>query len=131
VSEWFIRTEPRPADKSQRLGLRERVGVTNDQVLKVLAEIEARLEEPAGRAELAKLAGLSLRQLERLFSAHLNETIGECYLRIRLEKAMELLRNTGMRITAICAACGFQSSSHFSRAFKERFGKTPGSERRR
>jgi transcriptional regulator GlxA family with amidase domain len=131
VSEWFIRTEPRPADKSQRLSLRERYGISNDRVLKVLAEMEARPEEPAGMGELAKLAGLSLRQLERLFSAHLGETIGGCYLRIRLEKAAELLRNTGMPITGISVACGFQSSSHFSRAFKTRFGKSPSSERRR
>ncbi len=131
VSEWFIRTEPRPADKSQRLSLRERVGITNDQVLKVLAEMEARLEEPAGRSELARLAGLSLRQLERLFAAHLGETINGCYLRIRLEKAAELIRNTGMPILAVSVACGFQSSSHFSRAFKTRFGKSPSSMRHR
>jgi transcriptional regulator GlxA family with amidase domain len=131
VSEWFIRTEPRPADRSQRLSLRERVGISNDRVLRVLAEMEARLEEPADRGELAKLAGLSLRQLERLFSAHLGEAIAECYLRIRLEKSMELLRNTGMPITAIGVACGFQSSSHFSRVFKARFGKSPHAGRHR
>jgi len=130
VSEWFIRTEPRSADKSQRLSLRERSGVGNDRVLRVLAEMEGRLEEPAERRELAELAGISLRQLERLFSTHLGETIGECYLRIRLEKAAELLRNTGMAITAVSVACGFQNGSHFSRAFKARFGKPPSAGRR-
>jgi AraC family transcriptional regulator, carnitine catabolism transcriptional activator len=130
VSEWFIRTEPRGADKSQRLSLRERVGISNDRVLKVLAEMEARLEEPADRRELAKLAGLSLRQLERLFSADLGQTIGESYLRLRLEKAAELLRNTGMTITAVSVACGFQNGSHFSRAFKARFGRPPSAQRR-
>ena len=107
------------------------LGVGNDRVLKVLAEMEARLEEPPDRQVLAGLAGLSLRQLERLFSTHLGETIGECYLRIRLEKAGELLRNTGMTITAVSVACGFQNGSHFSRAFKARFGKPPSAERRR
>ncbi len=131
VSEWFIRTEPRPADKSQRLSLRERAGVRNDRVLRVLAEMEARLEEPADRAELARLAGLSLRQLERLFSAHTGETIGKYYLRLRLEKAGELLRNTGMTTTAVSVACGFPNGSYFSRAFKARFGKPPSAERRR
>ncbi|MGZ5873215.1 MAG: GlxA family transcriptional regulator [Bradyrhizobium sp.] len=131
VSEWFIRTEPRPAGKSQRLSLRERSGVGNDRVLRVLAEMEARLEEPAERSELARLAGLSLRQLERLFSVHLGETMGDCYLRIRLEKAADLLRNTGMTITAVGIACGFLNGSHFSRAFKTRFGKPPSAQRRR
>ena len=64
VSEWFIRTEPRPAGKSQRLSLRERVGISNDRVLRVLAKMEETLEEPAGMQELAKLAGVSLRQLK-------------------------------------------------------------------
>ncbi|WP_315832577.1 GlxA family transcriptional regulator [Bradyrhizobium prioriisuperbiae] len=131
VSEWFIRTEPRPAGKSQRLSLRERVGVSNDRVLRVLAEMEATLEEPAELQQLAEIAGVSLRQLERLFASHMQETVSECYLRIRLEKAAELLRKTGLSVTAVGVACGFQSSSHFSRTFKARYGKTPSAERRR
>jgi AraC family carnitine catabolism transcriptional activator len=129
VSEWFIRTELRPADKSQRLSLRERVGINSDPVLKVLAEMEANLDEPVRVQALAALAGLSLRQLQRLFSAHLHETVGECYMRVRLEKAVELLRKTGMSVTAVGVACGFQSSSHFSRAYKARFGRPPIAER--
>jgi transcriptional regulator GlxA family with amidase domain len=129
VSEWFIRTEPRPAGKSQRLSLRERVGISNDRVLRVLAEMGETLEEPTAMRELARLA-VSLRQLERLFSAHLHETVTERYLRIRLEKAAELLRKTGLSVTAIGVACGFQSSSHFSRAFKAHYGQTPSAKRR-
>ena len=49
--------------------------------------------------------------------------MSERYLRIRLEKAAELLRKTGLSVTAVGVACGFQSSSHFSRAFKARFGR--------
>ena len=83
----------------------------------------------AAMQELAKLAGVSLRQLERLFAKHLHETVSERYLRIRLEKAAELLRKTGLSVTAIGVACGFQSSSHFSRAFKARYGMAPSSQR--
>jgi transcriptional regulator GlxA family with amidase domain len=113
VSEWFIRTEPRPAGKSQRLSLRERVGISNDRVLRVLAKMEETLEEPTAMQDLATLAGVSLRQLERLFSTYLRETVTERYLRIRLEKAAELLRKSGLSVTAVGVACGFQSSSHF------------------
>ena len=109
VSEWFIRTEPRPAGKSQRLSLRERVGISNDRVLRVLAKMEETLEEPTAMQDLARLAGVSLRQLERLFATHLHETVTERYLRIRLEKAAELLRKSGLSVTAVGVACGFQS----------------------
>ncbi len=129
VGEWFIRTEPRPGAKSQRLSLRERVGIGNDRVIRVLAEMEASLEQPTGMRKLAQVAGVSVRQLERLFAAHLRETVGECYLRIRLEKAAELLRKTGLSVTAIGLACGFQSSSHFSRSYKSRYEMTPSSDR--
>ena len=129
VSEWFIRTEARSASRSQRLSLRERVGISNDRVLRALAEMEARIEEPVDRRDLADLAGVSLRQLERLFATHLHEAVSECYLRIRLEKADELLRKTGLSITDIGIACGFRSSSHFSRAFKAHFGLTASSRR--
>ena len=130
ISEWFIRTASRRADGSQRLSLRERYGVSNDRIVKVLAHMEATVEDPVEVKALAALAGVSLRQLERLFADHLKATVGTVYLQIRLEQATQLLRTTGMPVTAVGLACGFQSSSHFSRAFKARYGRTPGQERR-
>jgi len=130
VGEWFIRTEPRPADGAQRLSLRERYGIGNDRILKVLARMEATVEDPVPGAALAAQVGLSLRQLQRLFAGHLDATVGEIYLRIRLDQAAQLLRKTGMSVTVIGLACGFQSSSQFSRAFKARYGRAPSLERR-
>jgi transcriptional regulator GlxA family with amidase domain len=129
VGEWFIRTELRPGGKSQRISLRGGTASARPRS-QCLAKMEDTLEGPAGMQELSKLAGVSLRQLERLFSKYLQETVTKRYLRIRLEKAADMLRKTGLSVTAIGVACGFQSSSHFSRAFKARYGKTPGSERR-
>jgi transcriptional regulator GlxA family with amidase domain len=125
VSDWFIRTEIRGADKPQRLSLRDRYAITNDRVLKALAHMEAMVEEPASRAELAGIAGVSVRQLERLFLAQLGETVNQAYLRIRLNQAEDLVRKTGLSGTAIALACGFRNSSHFSRVFKSRFGHPP------
>jgi transcriptional regulator GlxA family with amidase domain len=130
ISEWFIRTAPRRADGSQRLSLRERYGVGNDRILKVLAHMETNVEDPVDVKALAALAGISSRQLERLFAVHMQCTIASLYLQIRLEQASQLLRQTAMKVTAVGIACGFQSSSHFSRAFKARYGRTPGQERR-
>ncbi|HUO23411.1 MAG TPA: GlxA family transcriptional regulator [Caulobacteraceae bacterium] len=125
VGDWFIRPEIRAADQSQRASLRDRYGVANDKVLKTLARMEASVEEPEPRAELARLAGVSLRQLERLFQLHLGESLGDAYRRIRLDQAAELLRKTSLPVTDVALACGFKSSSHFSRAFRARFGAAP------
>ena len=125
VNDWYLQTQLREAHTTQRSSLRERYKTANKTVLAALATMEKNLEKPMSRLALAKRSQVSVRQLERLFSAHLQETVTERYLRIRLEKAAELLRKTGLSVTAISIACGFQSSSHFSRAFKSRHGEDP------
>lgn len=131
VGEWFIRGGFRSADEPQRMSLRERYGLSDDRLLKVLAHMEASVEEPAPRSSLASIAGMSLRQLERLFLRDLAAGVADTYLTIRLDQAGHLVRTTGLSITAIALQCGFRSSSHFSRAFKQRFGRAPGEARRR
>lgn len=122
VAEWFIRAEPRSADLSQRSGLADRYGTTNGRLLPMLAAMESALEEPFSREALAARAGVSLRQLERLCSVHLGKTIAETYLIIRLNRAAELLRSTGLPVTEVALACGFRSATHFARRFAARYG---------
>lgn len=129
VSEWFIRTEPRRPDRPQRAGLRERYGIRNERLLRVLAEMEASVDAPRDRPHLATVAGTSVRQLERLFRQHLQATPEEMYRNIRLDHAEQLLRSTGLSITEIALASGFASSSHFARAFRSRFGRPPSESR--
>src|SRR4051812_14996145 len=129
VSDWFLHSQVRLGSGPQRMTLRERFGVTHPRLLRVLERMEAQIEEPASRAALAALAGLSPRQLERLFQAHLGSTIGAHYLGVRLDRAQTLLRQTTMPVLDVAVACGFVSASHFSRSFKERFGSPPRAER--
>jgi len=131
ISDWFIRTDTRRADRPQRLSLRERHQVSNDTVLKVLAHMEETVEEPSPRETLAKIAEVSVRQLERLFRNHLSATMRESYMRIRLEKSEQLLRTTALSVTQVALACGFQSASHVSRSFRDRYGKPPSGRARR
>lgn len=130
VSDWFICSEPRAADRPQRLSLRDRYGVTNDRLLKVLAHMEANIEEPATKEQLARVGGISVRQLDRLFRKYLGETPTKRYIQIRLAQAEQLLRTTGVTATETAFACGFKSSSHFSRIFKRRYGQSPNNGRR-
>jgi transcriptional regulator GlxA family with amidase domain len=130
VSEWYLHTEVRLGSGPQRMTLRERFGVSNIKLLKALDEIERRIEEPPTRKDLAALAGTSVRQLERLFSTHLKTTIGGHGLRVRLDRARMLLRQTSKPIVEIALMCGFASASHFSRAFRDAYGHPPKAERR-
>lgn len=131
VGEWFIRAEPRRAEDAQRSDPATRHGTANRRLLAMLAAMERAIEEPLSREALATRAGVSLRQLERLCHAELGAGVGEVYLALRLERALELLRSTGLSVTEVAIACGFRSAAHFSRRFKRRHGRTPVSLRPR
>ncbi len=128
VADWYLRTEMRSGGAPQRMDARERFGVHNDRLLRALAYMEAHLEEPASKAELAAVAGVSVRQLERLFAQHLSATPAEHYLQIRLDRARALLRQTTLSVMEAAVACGFVSPSHFARAYRARFGLSPKAE---
>jgi transcriptional regulator GlxA family with amidase domain len=125
VGDWYLRTQLRDAGATQRMSLGERYNVNNEKILGALALMEANPEEPLDRALLARQTGVSVRQLERLFADHLGTTIGSSYLDIRLARAMALLKETSLAVMDVAVACGFVSSSHFSRAFKRRYGASP------
>ena len=130
VSDWLLHTDIRPGNRPQRMTMRERFGIGNPKLLAVLEAMEANLETPLSREGLSRIAGLSTRQLERLFHSHLSSTIGEHYLAVRLDRSQILLRQSPLPIVQIAIACGFVSTSHFSRTYKQRFTCSPGMERR-
>lgn len=128
VADWYLRTEMRSGGTAQRMQPRERFGVSNEKLLRTLAYMEAHLEEPANKSQLAAVAGVSVRQLERLFAQHLGATPAERYLQIRLDRARTLLRQTTLSVMEAAVACGFVSPSHFARAYRARFGVSPRAE---
>lgn len=91
--------------------------------------IEARIEYPVSASALADHAGVSPRQLQRLFKARLGQSPNAFALALRLDRARILLRQTAMPITDIALACGFNAQTHFSTAYRRRFGLAPKSER--
>jgi transcriptional regulator GlxA family with amidase domain len=129
VSEWLIGAKPRAAEAPQRQSLRDRYGINDDRLLRVLAEMEVAVEDTRSRDALARVAGLSVRQLERLFVNLLGRTLHQTYLDIRLKQSDQLLLKTGLSITAIALSCGFRSSSHFSRVYHEAFHQAPRTRR--
>jgi transcriptional regulator GlxA family with amidase domain len=127
VSDWFLHTHIREGKGPQRMDLRFRLGVANETLLNALEAMEANVETPVSRAELANLAGVSLRQLERSFRSHLGRGIHDHYLALRLGRSRQLLRETSLPIIDVAVATGFASGSQFSRAFRRTFGCSPRS----
>lgn len=129
ISSQFIMDRVRDSHDRQHIPLAARLGFNHRALVDVAALMEANVEEPLSAVELAKSAGLSLRQVQRMFHESLETTPSKYYLKLRLRRARELLLQTQMSITQIAVSCGFQSTCHFSKSYRSLYGRTPRSER--
>jgi len=125
VSEQLIHERLRSRDDQQRMTLARRLGTHNRRLVEAISLMERRLEEPLPLAEVASHCGVSARQLQRLFEQELGSSPRQWYLKLRLERARRLLTETNLDILTVGMACGFTSSSSFSRAFRTHYGHSP------
>jgi len=129
VSEQFVQGRIRSRSDHQRMEMSTRYGVHNKRLVQVLGIMENNLSDPLTTDALAMEVGITRRQLERLFREHLHDSPSNFYLRLRLDRARQLLQQTGMSIMEASTACGFGSASHFSRTYRARFGVRPSRDR--
>lgn len=66
-----------------------------------------------------------------LFKKHLGAPFGMCLQNVRLSKAKDAMKNTPYSITEIAYMCGFTSLSTFSKVFKQKYGDTPTTYRKK
>ena len=129
VSEQFVLGRIRPRKDHQRMEVATRYGISNKKLVQVIGEMQRHSEQPLSSQALAELIKVTPRQLERLFRHHLRETPSSFYLALRLDKARQLLRQTDMNVLEVGLACGFESSSYFSRCYRARFATSPSQDR--
>lgn len=129
VADQMLHHSARQAAGPQRLALSERTGVRHPRLLDVIAAMELNLENPLPLGDLAGDAGLSLRQLERLFAAQLQARPGQYYRDLRLQRARQLVLQTGQSMMQIAVSTGFSSATHFAKAYGRAFGSPPRRER--
>ncbi|MCZ4282370.1 GlxA family transcriptional regulator [Kiloniella laminariae] len=130
VADQFVHERIRDRREFQYFGLSARYSIQDQRLLRVIKIMEEHLEEPLELEQLAKVAGASRRQLERMFSKQFNKSPARYYSELRLYRSRQLIMQTKMRIIEIALACGFNSSAHFSRCYRNFFGCTPLSERK-
>jgi len=63
--------------------------------------------------------------LSRLYKAETGEGISEYLLKLRMDKAEQLLTKTRKRIKDIAAQLGYDNTQYFIKVFKRQFGMTP------
>jgi len=114
----------------QRMQIASRYGTSNKKLVQVIGEMERNTEQPLNTLVLAESVQVTRRQLERLFRLYLHDTLSGFYLRLRLDKARQLLRQTDMSVLEVSIACGFESASYFTRCYRGCFERCPREDRK-
>lgn len=81
--------------------------------------------------DVAKQAGISLRALHYTFQRELQRTPGQHLLRLRLDRARELVEGGTRKMGEVAVECGFLTLRNFHRSFVRAFGLPPAALRNR
>jgi AraC-like DNA-binding protein len=100
-------------------------------ISRALGILEGRFREQWTLNKLAEEVGLSRGRLATLFSREAGSSIHRFLTKVRVRNAEALLARSDLPIGDIALDCGFATSQHFSRVFKEVSGQTPIEFRRR
>lgn len=123
LMKWLAAVLPALAEQEVFPSLHD---IPDDRVLRALELMEylplRRAEKPD---QIAKTVGLSVSQLNRLFSQYMGHTPAAHLQERRLSEAEHLLRSGDMPIKEIGFQVGFSSQSAFTHWFKKHRGRTP------
>ena len=97
----------------------------------VAEHIKTNFRNALDAERLAKMAGLSVRQLTRKFRSTFQVTPRDYLMKMRILHACSLLRSTPLPITEVALQSGFYDHSDFARQFRRQMGLAAGEYRLR
>lgn len=96
-----------------------------DPVKRAIQLLRERLDQPLDLTALSKEVGVAPHHLSRRVSNETGTTLQRHLRRLRIERACEALDSGKMNVTEVALEVGYQSLSHFAKAFREETGETP------
>ncbi|MDG2096663.1 MAG: helix-turn-helix domain-containing protein [Paracoccaceae bacterium] len=130
VCDHLMITFTRNGDLEQPKSNAQRLRDVPKSLQKVISIMEKNLENPLTLKIISSDAGLSLRQIERLFAKHFKKSPKKYYISRRLLHARQLIEQTSLSIFEVSIVSGFASRQIFSKYYKKEFGFTPSKTRR-
>ena len=118
---------------SQAIEIRDQnSGNKNRSILKTAVDFidEHYMDEDISLNTAANVANVSSNHFSALFSQNMGQTFIEYLTSLRMNKAKELLRCTGMRSSEIAGEIGYKDAHYFSYLFKKTQGMTPSDYRK-
>ena len=105
----------------------EEGGIQKSRIVQQAIEyIQMHYQEDISSTLIADALRISDGYLRTVFKKEQSCTIKDYILQYRIDRAKELLQKDERKIYEIAAMCGFLSSQHFSRVFRQVTGMTPG-----
>lgn len=95
------------------------------RISKVIRHLEDHYAEPQSLAGMARIAGMGVRTFRRAFKLAASCSPGTYLLRLRIERAAELLAQPDANVTNVALDVGFDNSSYFAQQFRKVMGSTP------
>lgn len=96
-----------------------------DRYKKLLSYIDEHFKEDINIEKVEEICHYSYRNINRIFEALHNETIGKYVKRLRLEKAAQYLKYSDTNVSEIAYQVGFEDRAAFSKAFKKKYQISP------
>jgi AraC family carnitine catabolism transcriptional activator len=97
---------------------------------RMVASMQAAIGKPLPMDTIYSEAGVEASTARRLFHRVLHQSPRDYYRLLRLQYGREVLQSSGISVAQIAEMTGFSDGSAFSRAYRQVFGTTPGSDRR-
>ena len=125
VADMCVLGSQRKREVHQRASISSALNSRNPRLVNAVHIMSENLEDPLSLEDVAYQVGASTRQLERLFKRFLGITPSRYYKDIRLDLGRSLIHETELSVMEIAFACGYASSTQFSKGYKARFGESP------
>jgi AraC family transcriptional regulator len=81
--------------------------------------------QPVSLGQLAMVAGVHPVTISKYFPRYFSATLGEYVRRLKVTKALALIKNSPLSLTEVAYACGFCDQIHFTRTFQRQTGLLP------
>jgi LacI family transcriptional regulator len=136
VLDRMIRGEPPPKDPVyiEPAGVVGRastdiLAINDDAIVRAIRFVRERACDGIGVDDVVRQVPLSRSVLERKFRKVVGRSVNNEIVRVRLNRAVQLLCETGLELKGVAIKAGFGSTSYMSAVFREKLGRTPGSYR--
>ena len=96
------------------------------KLLDTIKNIENNPEEPHSVKDLASNAGMCISGFTKKFHSLTGLAPSEYILSLRLQKATDQLYTSELSLDEIARQCGFYDANYLIKAFKRKYGVTPG-----